>query len=168
MKMVSMIMMLNSMITPQMKHPISMGFMLMTQTTLMCIYTSTIMSTSWFGFILFITMIGGMMIMFMYMSSIDSNNKFSILNKTTTTTLMTIFMIMSTMNLLDLTMEETTKLMENKFMMTNNEEMKSTSKFFMNLKYNCTIMIMMILLLTMISVTNISSTFEGPLKKLYV
>nr|AZZ89060.1 NADH dehydrogenase subunit 6 [Plectoderini sp. SX-2018] len=167
MKTLTMAIWMNSFISPFMKHPLSLGFFLMMQTIFMCMHSSMLMSSSWYGYIMFITMIGGLMIMFMYMSSIASNEKFYMINnKINLIILMTILILMFTNK--DSTLEETTKMMENKILIINNEEMKSTSKFMMKYKSNLTIITMVTLLITMISVTNISSTFEGPLKKTYV
>lgn len=68
----------------------------------------------------------------------------------------------------DYTIEILNKIKEIKFNMIRNEEIKTLSKFFNLNKINLTITLIITLLLTMVSVTNISRTFEGPLKKTYV
>nr|YP_011014846.1 NADH dehydrogenase subunit 6 [Epyhemisphaerius bistriatus]WQB38527.1 NADH dehydrogenase subunit 6 [Epyhemisphaerius bistriatus] len=157
------LMFLNTMMTPMMKHPISLGSMLMMQTILVSIYMSKWSKSSWFSYILFITIIGGMMVMFMYMASIASNEKFKPKYFSMyTASIMTIYMITSVM--LE-TLETLEKKNEMKMMLMELEEMKTMSKFFNLNKMNVTIAMMTILLLTMVSVTTISSTFEGPLKK---
>nr|AZZ89034.1 NADH dehydrogenase subunit 6 [Achilidae gen. 1 sp. n. 1 SX-2018] len=168
MKTMTMMMLMNSVISLNMNHPLSMGFMLTVQTTIMCLYSSTLMSSPWFGYILFIIMIGGMMVMFMYMSSIASNEKFKLMKMKSILIITMMMTVIATITNQDLSLEETFKMMENKTIIISNEEMKSTAKFMTKFKSNLTILIMLILLLTMISVTNISSTFEGPLKKTYV
>nr|AOY39795.1 NADH dehydrogenase subunit 6 [Hylastes ater] len=57
-------------------HPLSLGFILLTQTILMSLYSSLLYYNSWFSYILFLVMISGLMIMFIYMTSIASNEKF--------------------------------------------------------------------------------------------
>nr|AZZ89112.1 NADH dehydrogenase subunit 6 [Magadhaideus sp. n. SX-2018] len=166
MKFMTIMMLTSSIIIVMMRHPLSLGLMLMIQTTMMCVYSSMIMSTSWFGYILFITIIGGLMIMFMYMSSIASNEKFK--TSKILIPMMILTTIILTMTIQDPSMEEFNKIKEIKLFTLNSEEMLSTSKFLMDYKSNLTILIMMILLLTMVAVTNISNTFEGPLKKPYV
>nr|YP_010270665.1 NADH dehydrogenase subunit 6 [Pochazia discreta]UJY97597.1 NADH dehydrogenase subunit 6 [Pochazia discreta] len=155
-----------SVITTTMNHPLSMGSMLMLQTILVSNKMYKESNTSWFAYILFITIIGGMMIMFMYMSSIASNEKF---NMTTKQLMMIIIMMIMTIILTkEMSMEQVNKITEKKMVMMQKEETSHTMKFFNFNKMNITIMIMIILLLTMIIVTNIASTFEGPLKKTYV
>nr|WMV00203.1 NADH dehydrogenase subunit 6 [Kikihia sp. 'murihikua'] len=59
-----------------MKHPLSMGLILMMQTLLSCLICSLYLSCYLFSYILYLIFIGGMLILFMYMSSIASNEKF--------------------------------------------------------------------------------------------
>nr|YP_010274441.1 NADH dehydrogenase subunit 6 [Ricania simulans]UJT96885.1 NADH dehydrogenase subunit 6 [Ricania simulans] len=155
-----------SFLTTTMKHPMSMGSMLMLQTILVSNKMFKESESSWFSYILFITIIGGMMVMFMYMASIASNEKFKMSTKHM---ILTLF-IMTTIIILykEISLENLNKIYEEKFSTSNKPELKYTSKFFNKNKMNLTIMMMMFLLITMIITTNISSTFEGPLKKTYV
>nr|YP_010166644.1 NADH dehydrogenase subunit 6 [Iberoporus pluto]QRV62735.1 NADH dehydrogenase subunit 6 [Iberoporus pluto] len=57
-------------------HPLSMGLILLIQTLIISLITSTYSYSFWFSYILFIIMIGGMLILLMYMTSLASNEKF--------------------------------------------------------------------------------------------
>nr|AXS65095.1 NADH dehydrogenase subunit 6 [Cucujoidea sp. 8 KM-2017] len=59
-------------------HPLSLGFNLLIQTILISLITGLMNFNYWFSYILFLVMIGGMLILFIYMTSIASNKKFSI------------------------------------------------------------------------------------------
>nr|ANJ70698.1 NADH dehydrogenase subunit 6 [Uloma sp. BMNH 1425257] len=59
-----------------MKHPLSMGLILLIQTIMISLITGNMNQNMWFSYILFLIMIGGMLILFMYMTSIASNEKF--------------------------------------------------------------------------------------------
>nr|ANJ70568.1 NADH dehydrogenase subunit 6 [Nalassus laevioctostriatus] len=59
-----------------MNHPLSMGLILLIQTILISLITGNFNQNLWFSYILFLIMIGGMLILFMYMTSIASNEKF--------------------------------------------------------------------------------------------
>nr|YP_009128368.1 NADH dehydrogenase subunit 6 [Tribolium confusum]AJP09532.1 NADH dehydrogenase subunit 6 [Tribolium confusum] len=59
-----------------MNHPLSMGMTLLIQTILISLITGNFISSLWFSYILFLILIGGMLILFMYMTSIASNEKF--------------------------------------------------------------------------------------------
>nr|QPN49473.1 NADH dehydrogenase subunit 6 [Lycorma delicatula]QPN49486.1 NADH dehydrogenase subunit 6 [Lycorma delicatula]QPN49499.1 NADH dehydrogenase subunit 6 [Lycorma delicatula]QPN49512.1 NADH dehydrogenase subunit 6 [Lycorma delicatula]QPN49525.1 NADH dehydrogenase subunit 6 [Lycorma delicatula] len=157
----------NIIVSPMLKHPMSLGSMMIFQTALMCSNNSMTIKSSWYLYIMFLTTVGGLMIMFMYMSSIASNEKFKPSKKIFLmwTLVMLTSIVISNM---DPATEMTTKLNEMKEMTTELTEEKSTSKFFSMYKMNITITMMFILIITMISVNNIVSTFEGPLKKTYV
>nr|UFZ13408.1 NADH dehydrogenase subunit 6 [Neohermes filicornis] len=61
----------------QMNHPLAMGLILLIQTTLISIISGNIMKTFWFSYLLFLIMLGGMLVLFIYMTSLASNEKFS-------------------------------------------------------------------------------------------
>nr|YP_009937421.1 NADH dehydrogenase subunit 6 [Trigonopterus carinirostris]QNT26931.1 NADH dehydrogenase subunit 6 [Trigonopterus carinirostris] len=67
-----------SMLFLGMNHPLSMGSILLIQTILVALYSGLIFLNFWFSYILFLVMIGGMLVMFMYMTSIASNEKFNL------------------------------------------------------------------------------------------
>nr|YP_010885461.1 NADH dehydrogenase subunit 6 [Tenguna kuankuoshuiensis]WJE88882.1 NADH dehydrogenase subunit 6 [Tenguna kuankuoshuiensis] len=155
--------MANMTILPLMKHPIALGTMMIIQTTLMCVQQINQKYTPWYSYIMFITTIGGMMVMFIYMSSMASNEKLK-KNMLIMSTWMITMMI--TLNLIKSNM--IMNMIETKLIILNMEEIKTTTKMFNKPKLYLTIIIMMMLLITMISVTKIASTFEGPLKVTYV
>nr|AXS66509.1 NADH dehydrogenase subunit 6 [Coleoptera sp. 26 KM-2017] len=59
-----------------MKHPLSMGMILLMQTIIISLMTGNFCVNFWFSYIIFLIMIGGMLILFIYMTSIASNEKF--------------------------------------------------------------------------------------------
>nr|AXS66538.1 NADH dehydrogenase subunit 6 [Curculionoidea sp. 21 KM-2017] len=61
-----------------MNHPMSLGSILLIQTVLISLLSGLIFNNFWFSYILFLVMIGGMMILFIYMTSIASNEKFNL------------------------------------------------------------------------------------------
>nr|YP_010987582.1 NADH dehydrogenase subunit 6 [Bledius obscurus]WON65988.1 NADH dehydrogenase subunit 6 [Bledius obscurus] len=64
-----------------MNHPITMGFTLLIQVLLIALLTNFMILNSWFSYILFLIMIGGMLILFIYMTSLASNEKFKFSSK---------------------------------------------------------------------------------------
>nr|QNG56194.1 NADH dehydrogenase subunit 6 [Pediacus ater] len=71
-----MIMMMTSITFLFMNHPITMGSILLIQTIMITIITGIMNFNFWYSYIIFLVMIGGMLILFMYMTSIASNEKF--------------------------------------------------------------------------------------------
>nr|AFI23549.1 NADH dehydrogenase subunit 6 [Peloridora minuta] len=54
-------------------HPLMMGLVLMIQTTLTCLMVNFIQWTNWVTFIIFVLIMGGMLILFIYVISLASN-----------------------------------------------------------------------------------------------
>nr|AZL35878.1 NADH dehydrogenase subunit 6 [Cosmoscarta exultans] len=149
-----------------MKHPLSMGFMLVTQTTLSCLMNGMNTYSYWFSYILFITFIGGMMVLFIYMSSIASNEKFKFSMKLMTMMMLLLMLMMLIINI-DSNMiiksinSETLSFMNSK---NNNKEISSIMKMFNLPSMIISMMMIMYLLFTMISTVKITNIKEGPLR----
>nr|AYR05286.1 NADH dehydrogenase subunit 6 [Coleoptera sp. ACP-2013] len=62
-------------------HPISMGFNIIMMTIIISLMTGMLNTSFWFSYILFLVLIGGMLILFLYMTSIASNEKFKFSSK---------------------------------------------------------------------------------------
>nr|QBZ38118.1 NADH dehydrogenase subunit 6 [Malaxella flava]QBZ38131.1 NADH dehydrogenase subunit 6 [Malaxella flava] len=165
MKKLLLMMTLNSLMTIFMKHPISMGSILMIQS----IITSTLMTmltkNSWYSMILFVTFSSGMMIMFMYMSSISSNEKFKASFKFMN--LMLMMMILTTLLKIDWNFLLNFKLTDQILNFKENEEMNSIIKNISFNKLYLTILLTTIILMTLIAISNLINSFEGPLKLTY-
>nr|UXW88440.1 NADH dehydrogenase subunit 6 [Henosepilachna vigintioctomaculata] len=68
-------MMTFSLILIFLKHPLSLGFFILIQTILISMMMGMFYNF-WYSYILFLIMIGGLLILFIYMTSIASNEKF--------------------------------------------------------------------------------------------
>lgn len=64
-----------------MTHPLSIGFTLLIQAILIAIITGIISHNFWFSYILFIIIIGGILVLFIYITRVASNEKFLYSNK---------------------------------------------------------------------------------------
>lgn len=60
----------------QFKHPLNLGLILLTQTFLVCLIAGVNSKSFWFSYILFLIFIGGLLILFIYVISLISNEKF--------------------------------------------------------------------------------------------
>nr|UPX88639.1 NADH dehydrogenase subunit 6 [Heptagenia sulphurea] len=65
-----------------MNHPLAMGLILLCQTLLIALFTGILASSFWFSYILFLVFLGGMLVLFIYVTSLASNEMFSISAKT--------------------------------------------------------------------------------------
>ena len=61
-----------------MSHPLSTGLVLLIQTTLVAVAAGTLNKTFWFSYILFLIFLGGMLVLFIYVASLSSNEQFSL------------------------------------------------------------------------------------------
>nr|WAM61621.1 NADH dehydrogenase subunit 6 [Seriana sp. 'barna'] len=150
------IMLIISTMTPFMKNPMSMGMLLMMQTMLMIILINKIMVSSWFTMITFLMMIGGLLILFSYMSSIASNEKFKAKMNLTMAFVILIF-------ILDEMMIETQMSDISDILITNKNDY-SLLKIYNSKSMLMTIMLVLYLLITMISVSKMVKHHEGPLR----
>nr|YP_009351115.1 NADH dehydrogenase subunit 6 [Cylindrotermes parvignathus]AQP28592.1 NADH dehydrogenase subunit 6 [Cylindrotermes parvignathus] len=143
----------------QMKHPMAMGLMLLMQTTLVCLISGTMYSSFWFSYILFMIMIGGMLVLFMYMTSLASNEMFSPSNKMLMITLMLMPALMYTMptttNNKEMNMHDT---------MMENEITTTTTVMYNQMMGTMTTLLVLYMLLTLIVVVNIINVTKGPLR----
>nr|YP_009917442.1 NADH dehydrogenase subunit 6 [Roxasellana stellata]QLJ57889.1 NADH dehydrogenase subunit 6 [Roxasellana stellata] len=135
--------------------PMSMGILLMLQTFLSTIMFSSMLNSSWITMIMFMMLIGGLLILFMYMSSIASNEKF----KPNIKMLMMMLIIMYPLEELMFDIQ----LNDNQ---NNNliNEMLSLSKIYNKKTWIITMLMFYYLLLTMIAITKIIKIYKGPLR----
>nr|QGZ10086.1 NADH dehydrogenase subunit 6 [Oncopsis nigrofasciata] len=151
------LMMILSMMLPIMKTPMSMGTILLMQTMLTTLLMNKMMLTAWFPMVTFLMMIGGMMVLFMYMSSIASNEKFSMnLNLTLIFVLMIIYME-------ELMLENQLNEFQT-INLTETQETLSMMKLYNKKSMMITMFMVLFLLLTMISVSKIVLHHKGPLR----
>lgn len=59
-------------------HPLAIGIVLLIQTVLTALITGLIIPTYWFSYILFLVFLGGMLVLFIYVTSLASNEIFRI------------------------------------------------------------------------------------------
>nr|YP_010610899.1 NADH dehydrogenase subunit 6 [Podulmorinus opacus]WAP91720.1 NADH dehydrogenase subunit 6 [Podulmorinus opacus] len=142
---------------PIMKTPMSMGMILMLQTMMMTLLMNKMMVTSWLTMITFLMMIGGLLILFIYMSSLASNEKFKINMKVLI--IMMVMMIISEEFMQDMQINETQDIIN---IMTT--EQLSLNKLYNKKSLMITLIMVLYLLLTMIAVTKLVKHYEGPLR----
>nr|UYO78892.1 NADH dehydrogenase subunit 6 [Pygoluciola sp. 1 XHF-2022a] len=146
------------------KHPLTMGVILLMQTLLIAMWTGFMSINFWYSYILFIIMVGGMLILFIYMTSIASNEKFSyskILSlMMVTLIIMSIFLSKDQLYLLMNSMNLDLMSMKNKFSFK-----LSLNKFLMYPMMIMSMSIIIYLLIALIAVSKITNVKNGPLRK---
>nr|ASO76792.1 NADH dehydrogenase subunit 6 [Meimuna opalifera] len=159
MKMLMLMLILLSINLMFMKHPLSMGSILLMQTIFSSLICSMYLNSYFMSYILFLVFIGGMLILFMYMSSIASNEKFYFSMKLMLANMM-IFMLLFKLNFNWLDMEN---------IKMSIDLYNSYCNFLMNKLYmlpsgNITLLMIIYLLFVLIIVSNIISVYNSPLR----
>uniref|UniRef100_A0A903XVH0 NADH-ubiquinone oxidoreductase chain 6 n=1 Tax=Anopheles gambiae TaxID=7165 RepID=A0A903XVH0_ANOGA len=158
-----------SFIFMQMKHPLSMGLMLLIQTFLTCLITGIYVKSFWFSYVLFLIFLGGMLILFIYVTSLSSNEMFTMSFKLTMFSLVLFSLSMVIFFILDKTLIEQfiINMEMEKFSMTNNlinENILSLNKMY-NFPTNLiTLLLINYLFLTLLVTVKITKKFYGPLR----
>nr|YP_010022283.1 NADH dehydrogenase subunit 6 [Pentatoma semiannulata]QOL12473.1 NADH dehydrogenase subunit 6 [Pentatoma semiannulata] len=137
-------------------HPLSMGLILIIKTMITAAIVGYMMKSFFFSYIIIIIMLSGALVLFIYMASIASNEKFNLSVK----------MVLSMITTLALSMLMTMLIISNNyfnFEMKMNESI-SLIKIFNMMSAKLTMMMIIYLLLTMIVVSNIAKVIEGPLR----
>nr|UFZ13382.1 NADH dehydrogenase subunit 6 [Ctenochauliodes yangi] len=160
----SLLMSLNFMLT---NHPLSMGLILLIQTIFISMITGLMMQSFWFSYILFLIMLSGMLVLFIYMTSLASNELFSlsmkmiIINLLMMTFFLMILMIYNTYYINNMNLD--TSLI---FYILNQENSIELNKLYNFPTMNLTLILINYLFLTLIIVVNITNINYGPLRKL--
>nr|QFP99287.1 NADH dehydrogenase subunit 6 [Macrocheraia grandis grandis] len=134
------------------KHPLSMSIIIIMQTINIALISGMMMGSFMMSYIIMIIMLSGMLVLFIYMASIASNEKFHLSLK--------IIMFMTIM-MATMIYSKNLDMEYNKTMHVNMEKISLTIMF--NNK-NMIIMLVMYLLFTMITISMIVNITEGPLR----
>nr|AND96497.1 NADH deshydrogenase subunit 6 [Onthophagus nr. babirussa] len=146
-----------SMMIMWIKHPLTMGMILLIQTINLSLFMGYLNLNYWYSYILFLIMIGGMLVLFIYMTSVASNEKFSPSIK--------LFMFLMFMLFIYLSLI----MIDPFYMSINNNYMEIKHNLSLN-KYfnfpNLTIMFMLImyLLVSLLIIVKITSFKKGSLR----
>nr|YP_002922057.1 NADH dehydrogenase subunit 6 [Penaeus californiensis]ACB30100.1 NADH dehydrogenase subunit 6 [Penaeus californiensis] len=156
---------ISSIIFTRLFHPLAMGIMLLFQTIMICVTAGLSMNSFWFSYILFLIFLGAMLVLFIYVASLASNESFSfsgsLLLTSSFITFMGFMMIIVDPLLLNTPMSIQQSSLTNSHL--------TSTQFLLNSIYNYTTMnltlfIVLYLLLTLIVVVKITNTFFGPLR----
>nr|YP_010248704.1 NADH dehydrogenase subunit 6 [Hydropsyche fryeri]QTT57962.1 NADH dehydrogenase subunit 6 [Hydropsyche fryeri] len=144
------------------KNPLNMGLMILIQSLIICILMTFFLNFFWLSYILYLIMLGGILILFMYMCSIASN-KIILFNINLMMLLVFIFMILilslSNIKWMSMNLMEMDKM--NNFF---SNEMINMSKMYNNMSFKISIMLIIYLFLLLFMVTMLTNSNKGPLR----
>nr|YP_008239030.1 NADH dehydrogenase subunit 6 [Elophila interruptalis]AGO90259.1 NADH dehydrogenase subunit 6 [Elophila interruptalis] len=152
-------------------QPISMGLMILMQTLIMCLLSGMMIKTYWFSYILFLTFLGGLLVLFIYVSSLASNEMFKInsMMKIIFPVILIIIFFISLLNSYNLNWMNLNNNIDmlnlfNKFIFFNNENKINLMKLYNNQTFLMMMMMIIYLLITLIVVVKITNIFLGPMR----
>nr|AMH85692.1 NADH dehydrogenase subunit 6 [Paralucilia sp. ACMJ-2016] len=154
-----------------MKHPLAMGLTLLIQTTLVCLTSGLMTKSFWFSYILFLVFLGGMLVLFIYVTSLASNEMFTFSIKLLFISLSILFVMIITLFFMDKNILLQYQNLEIKSICDMNSYLTENS-LSLNKLYNyptnlLTILLMNYLLITLIAVVKITKLFKGPLRPMF-
>nr|YP_003587605.1 NADH dehydrogenase subunit 6 [Hyphantria cunea]ADD53028.1 NADH dehydrogenase subunit 6 [Hyphantria cunea] len=152
-------------------NPLSMGLMILMQTLMTCLISGMVIKTYWFSYVLFLIFLGGLLVLFIYVSSIASNELFKpsfnlkiIFMMSLFTMIILQFIYMNNLYWLNFSFNSD---MNNLFlfdMFINNENKINLSKLYNNQTFMIMLMLIIYLFITLIAVVKITNIFYGPLR----
>nr|YP_010329782.1 NADH dehydrogenase subunit 6 [Actebia praecox]UNP54518.1 NADH dehydrogenase subunit 6 [Actebia praecox] len=152
-------------------NPLSMGLMILIQTLLTCLLSGMMIKTYWFSYILFLTFLGGLLVLFIYVSSIASNEMFKPminLKKICFYSLIMIVMIqymyMNNISWMNLSTNSDMNNFNEMILFFNNENKINLSKLYNNQTFLIMMMLVIYLFITLIAVVKITNIFYGPIR----
>nr|YP_010462915.1 NADH dehydrogenase subunit 6 [Epeorus gibbus]UUJ36768.1 NADH dehydrogenase subunit 6 [Epeorus gibbus] len=150
-----------------MSHPLAMGLILLCQTLLIALITGLLAPTFWFSYILFLVFLGGMLVLFIYVTSLASNEMFSI----SAHTMLTFLIFVTTIGILNLLNDPTISLPSNtsdqaQMHLWNSPPptLQLLVKLYNTPTHALTLLLVLYLFLTLIAVVTVTQIFAGPLR----
>lgn len=151
------------------KHPLSIGLILLLQTVFIRLSSRLIAKNFWFSYILFLIFLGGILILFIYVISLASNEIFNFSLNITFKNLLVIiifcliliFIDQFLLNNINQNLETLINKNENYMILENIQILNKIFNFPRNI---ITILLIIYLFLCLIAICKIIYIFEGPLR----
>nr|ALO77551.1 NADH deshydrogenase subunit 6 [Myodermum sp. MYO01] len=145
-------------------HPLSLGMTLLTQTIIIALSMGLFNLNFWFSYIMFLIMIGGMLVLFIYMTSVASNEKFTFSIKILLMISFTLFLVSLTFFIPKIYTNMTNLYKE--MISLDFQYTLSLSKFFNYPSMSIMLLLIIYLLITLIAVVKITNIKQGPLRQM--
>lgn len=148
-------------------HPLAIGLVLLCQTLLISLLTGLLAPTFWFSYILFLVFLGGILVLFIYVTSLASNEIFSISTRTLVFIGSFVGLILILTRVNDPLLWNPLTTIDQSFNAINLFTPNSTTllvKLYNNPTHFLTLLLVIYLFLTLIAVVTITQIHEGPLR----
>nr|WAM61647.1 NADH dehydrogenase subunit 6 [Limenitis jina] len=151
-------------------HPLTMGLLILIQTLFTCLLSGMLINTYWFSYILFLIFLGGLLVLFIYVSSVASNELFKIhlMSKFIFIYIFTIlifsFFFKNNLFWMNFSINDEMINFYNSTLFFNNELNFNLSKLYNKQNFFMMIMLIIYLFITLIAIVKITNIFFGPLR----
>nr|UYK52154.1 NADH dehydrogenase subunit 6 [Zaraea sp. CSCS-Hym-MC0131] len=165
MKFILIMMIMNSLMLLLCKTPLPMGLILLLQTLLIAVYSGISSYTFFFSYILFMILLGGMLVLFIYISSLTPNMKFKFNKSILIFSLLILIILMILMSYYNF--NNNINVMDINLPQENNHLLKMSLKKMFDCPDNKIMFILInYLLMTLFISVKIINIKKGPLRKM--
>nr|UUJ36872.1 NADH dehydrogenase subunit 6 [Epeorus sp. 03 ZXM-2022a] len=150
-----------------MSHPLAMGLVLLCQTLLIALITGLLAPSFWFSYTLFLVFLGGMLVLFIYVTSLASNEMFSISAQTMIFGSMFMICIGGVSYLNDPSLWTPVNYSDQAQLLgwtSPQPTLNLLIKLYNNPTHFLTLLLVLYLFLTLVAVVTVTQIFEGPLR----
>nr|WMH03400.1 NADH dehydrogenase subunit 6 [Cacopsylla melanoneura]WMH03426.1 NADH dehydrogenase subunit 6 [Cacopsylla melanoneura] len=141
-------------------HPISFGIILLVQTMIISICSRILTQSSWIPLTVFLVMIGGLMILFLYITSVCSNKKITFMKPNFLQIMLVIFMMSFLENFLNIPLN-------NESLNIKDLQNMEFTKLFLPMNIFSSNFMFLYLLIMLIIMIEILALNKGPMRKKY-
>ena len=153
-----------SLLFTRLVHPLSMGLTLLIQTIFISLAAGLSTYSYWFSYILFIIFLGGILVLFIYVTSLAANERFSFSYSTLTISLILLIIILPLNLFWDFLFNSSITQLPLSSLAIEHSNVFIISWIYRINLINFTLFIILYLLLTLIVVVKITNLFKGPLR----
>nr|AYW11938.1 NADH dehydrogenase subunit 6 [Coryphistes ruricola] len=154
----------------KLNRPMSMMLFIILQTIFVGLMVGTMMESFWLSYILFLTFLGGMLVLFIYITSIASNELFQpksiTMIFTITMSMIIMFMLIIPDKMMFIDSFKNTETMNINNSINYQEMTMSLEKLYNNPTFIITMMMMIYLFLALLAVVKITNINQGPIRKM--
>nr|UUJ36937.1 NADH dehydrogenase subunit 6 [Epeorus sp. 05 ZXM-2022a] len=150
-----------------MSHPLAMGLVLLCQTLLIALVTGLLAPSFWFSYVLFLVFLGGMLVLFIYVTSLASNEMFSISAQTMFFSSLFILSMLGFSYFNDPVLWSPSNFSDQAQLLGWSDSQPTLNlliKLYNNPTHLLTLLLVLYLFLTLVAVVTITQIFEGPLR----
>lgn len=148
-----------------------MGLIILIQTLIICLISGILIKTYWFSYILFLTFIGGLLVLFIYVSRIASNELFKPSFNFKIIFLISLFIIFiyqilykNNLFWLNLSINSDIDNFNSLRLFIENENKINLTKLYNTQTFIIILILIIYLFITLIAVVKITNIFYGPLR----